>query len=406
MRDRNMICNKHRLTLLVLSTSLLVGAQQATAFSSMTTTITNYCGSNGYDLLPAYESDSCSECHSDNQAKSAYSDGNYEFFCPAPLESICTDADNDGYYAEGEICGTLADFNDSDPSAYPGAMEICIDGIDNDGNGLIDVEDPNASDCPVNCTDADGDGFFAEGESCGTPADFNDSDMSAFPGAAELCGDGVDNDGNGLTDAADPNAVECPAECTDMDIDGYSLEGGSCGAVDCDDNNADVNPGAAEICSDNIDNNCNGLTDTADMNAVDCPIDCTDVDGDGYSIEGGSCGAIDCDDNKFDINPGALEVCDDGIDNNCNALVDDTDSVCQSENDDGGDESDNPWWRSHPRHKHDHDRNCDNHEDRKSDDESDEDEKEEDDNVEGESSSDDREGRRSRHSRRGHHDHH
>ena len=48
---------------------------------------------------------------------------------------------------------------------------------------------------------------------------------------------------------------------------------------------------------------------------------CTDTDGDEYYIEGGICGEIDCNDNNYYINPGAEEVCD-GIDNNCDGIVD------------------------------------------------------------------------------------
>lgn len=43
-----------------------------------------------------------------------------------------------------------------------------------------------------------------------------------------------------------------------------------------------------------------------------------DVDQDGFSAE------VDCDDRDPDVNPGALEICD-GVDNNCDALVDDDD---------------------------------------------------------------------------------
>jgi hypothetical protein len=177
------------------------------------------------------------------------------------------------------------------------------------------------------CTDADGDGSFAEGGACG-PLDPNDNDASVYPGAPEICDDGVDNDGNGLVDALDPACMV--AMCTDLDGDGYSVEGGSCGPIDCDDSDSNINPGAEESCSDGIDNNCNGLVDNADPNAINCPIACTDTDGDGFSVEGGVCGAVDCNDSQADVNPGALEICDDNIDNNCDARVDLADLSCTS----------------------------------------------------------------------------
>ena len=46
-----------------------------------------------------------------------------------------------------------------------------------------------------------------------------------------------------------------------MYTDGYSLEGGDCGAVDCDDTDSNISPDALEILDDQIDNNCDGLVD-------------------------------------------------------------------------------------------------------------------------------------------------
>src|SRR5215471_17868104 len=52
----------------------------------------------------------------------------------------CTrDADGDGVF--DVACGGL-DCNDSNPSAHPGAVEICGDGADNDCNGVADCLDP------------------------------------------------------------------------------------------------------------------------------------------------------------------------------------------------------------------------------------------------------------------------
>jgi hypothetical protein len=49
----------------------------------------------------------------------------------------------------------------------------------------------------------------------------------------------------------------------DEDGDGYSPDNG-----DCDDANADVHPGAGEVCTDSIDNDCNGMTDSGDYNCM------------------------------------------------------------------------------------------------------------------------------------------
>lgn len=59
-----------------------------------------------------------------------------------------------------------------------------------------------------------------------------------------------------------PGATECTLDCMDGDLDGYGDgTGGNPGcaggtAVDCDDGDYWVNPGAAEICGDDLDNDC------------------------------------------------------------------------------------------------------------------------------------------------------
>ena len=55
-----------------------------------------------------------------------------------------------------------------------------------------------------------------------------------------------------------------PTSCTDNDHDMFNAEGGFCGPKDCKDSNAAINPGAVELCSDNIDNDCNTLVDKND----------------------------------------------------------------------------------------------------------------------------------------------
>jgi len=76
---------------------------------------------------------------------------------------------------------------------------------------------------------------------------------------------------------------------------------------DCDDINPLVNPDAEEV-DDGIDNNCDTVVDES-----------FDLDGDTYTPIGGD----DCNDNDASINPGVLEILGDGIDNDCNASTPD-----------------------------------------------------------------------------------
>jgi hypothetical protein len=74
---------------------------------------------------------------------------------------------------------------------------------------------------------------------------------------------------------------------------------------------------APEICTDGIDNNCNGMVDED-----------IDADGDGYTTCGGDCcDSTECNDPAL-VNPGAFDVPGNGIDDDCNGVIDDTVPLC------------------------------------------------------------------------------
>jgi hypothetical protein len=215
----------------------------------------------------------------------------------------CTDADGDGW-GVGATCPAEQDCDDTSPDIYPTAEERCGDGIDQDCDG---------EDLACACGDRDGDGYDS-GDGCTPPVDCNDGDNTIYPDAEEACGDGIDQDCDGADES-------CPF-CEDADGDGFG-EGAGCVGPDCDDADAAINPNAEEVCGDGDDNDCEGGDET-------CPENCTDGDGDGYGV-GADCLGPDCNDGSAQINPEAREICDDGIDQDC----DDEDEACTCDDDDG-----------------------------------------------------------------------
>ena len=248
-----------------------------------------------------------------------------------------------------QVTGTVDnadDCNDLSADTYPGADELC-DGEDNDCDDEVD-ETP-AVDAPTYYVDADGDGYGTEDttitDQCDLPSgyaeeagDCDDTDANTYPGADEYC-DGEDDDCDGTIDEDD--AVDRLTWYQDLDDDGYGNSGvvvfgcyepSGYAAVsgDCADDDESRNPGADETC-DGVDNDCDGVADEGD--AVDADTWYADVDGDGYGDPASAETACseptdavadntDCDDGDAEINPGADEICNDGIDNDCDASSD------------------------------------------------------------------------------------
>lgn len=204
-------------------------------------------------------------------------DNNPDVF-PAAVEADCATVDIN---CDGELAGALdadgdgltpcdGDCNDAD-SAIPG-VETC-NGVDDDCDGTLD-NDP--VDPLTFFADSDLDGF-GDGENpvlaCSLPSDAveNDSDCDdqnpdAFPGAAEDCGA---NDLNCDGDAMLGATVGATEYYPDLDNDGYGrdgniellceqLDGYAVASGDCDDQNNGVSPAESEVCDDGLDNDCDG----------------------------------------------------------------------------------------------------------------------------------------------------
>ncbi|MEO1333012.1 MAG: MopE-related protein [Myxococcota bacterium] len=251
--------------------------------------------------------------------------------------------------------------------------------LDSDGlNCVVDCDDTNPN-CGADCTDQDGDGFCID----------TDCDDSPSGGSCQTeCGtffDDDDDDGFGEDTTAqvaclqpantvtvggdcDDSRPGCSESCVDADLDTF------CGVNDCDDGDNRVRPDAEEIAGDTIDSNCDGLElcyrdvdgdGDGDRNValvstavISCDqfglsrsgTDCDDTnpalsfldsDGDGF-ISCVDIGGIDCDEGNAEVHSEKPENCTDGIDNNCDGLIDFFDEECVdflNRDDDGYNES-------------------------------------------------------------------
>ena len=257
-------------------------------------------------------------------------------------EACFVDGDGDGYgssqitYSLDTSCsGSIEsnnseDCDDSSAETFPGAASLetnatlCM--ADTDGDGYGDVN-------PV-ITDV------VSGTDC------NDGNSSISPDAQEIPADGVDGncnnielcyqdaDGDTFGTLSGTTVVSEDLVCTDL--------GEAVNQDDCDDLSTSIKPSALELCN-GIDDDCDGSVDEG--TGVDAPADApmwyVDADLDGYggidiSLQqcdqpsGFVADALDCQDLDSTISPNATEVCFDGLDNDCDDVIDGSSSCVKS----------------------------------------------------------------------------
>jgi hypothetical protein len=130
----------------------------------------------------------------------------------------------------------------------------------------------------------------------------------------EVCGDGEDNDSDGLVDCADdacpggtpcaPHGIVCAPDQT-------------CGV--CTGNGGPPEPAREASCSDGFDNDCDGAIDCADSSCEG--VLCTTTTGAAGACTGGACVCDPTEDHET--------VCGDGFDQDCDGYVDCADRDCQ-----------------------------------------------------------------------------
>ncbi|MFN4256885.1 MAG: MopE-related protein, partial [Saprospiraceae bacterium] len=281
-------------------------------------------------------------------------------------ETCFADGDNDGYRTTSTVASTDTDCDDageaetSDPAGdcddandaiNPGATEVC-NTIDDDCDGSTDEGVQT-----VFYQDSDGDTYGNAAVSqmaCAQPGgyvanstDCDDAASAINPGATELAGDNTDQNCDGAeicyTDADDdgyrPGTGTSTVNSTDADCNDANEALATDPTGDCDDANGAIRPNATEIAGDNVDQNCDGAetcytdadddgyrpgTGTATVNSADA--DCNDAN---EAISSDPTG--DCNDANAAVKPGATELVNDGVDQNCDNI-----ELCYADTDNDG----------------------------------------------------------------------
>jgi hypothetical protein len=207
----------------------------------------------------------------------------------------CVDRDGDGFDSYSAGCTTGNDCDDTDPNIYPGAAELC-NLEDDDCDGLIDEDFDTGGSCSIGVGECADDGVYVCSQ------DGLSAVCDAVPGSptAEVC-DGLDNDCDGIVDEDLTRPTECGiGACQSTGAETCSL--GVWGGDTC-------MPGtpSPEICGNGVDDDCNGIIDDAD------------IDQDSYIAA--ECGGTDCDDSNAAVHPGAEEICN-AVDDDCDGTID------------------------------------------------------------------------------------
>ena len=222
----------------------------------------------------------------------------------------CVDNDRDGYKnptspADCELVGQ-ADCNDANPNIKPGAIEICGNAVDENCDGVVapacvqetycdGMDNNHDGRIDEGCDDDNDDWCDASAEYVNEPfpaacprgrGDCNDNNLNIHPLAAEVCGNGVDEDCSGgdlvcgspeICDNLDNDADGIVDDGCDDDNDNYCdsamrfVGAFTCtwGSGDCNDNNAAINRNAADNSCDGVDQNCDGSDGTANSDWCD-----------------------------------------------------------------------------------------------------------------------------------------
>ena len=248
------------------------------------------------------------------------------------LDPDVPDADRDG-------ANRCVDCNDAAPLVFPGATETAGDGVDQNCDAIElcfldgDLDGFRGSAAPVPSSDltCSETGLASRLVPAG---DCNDDLRAVNPDAAEIAGDGFDQNCDGAelcfldgdNDGYRPDDSSTVLSVVDVACDGLREAPLGAPTGDCDDSSATTYPGAEEVPGDEVDQSCDGRELCfADRDADGYRTDELLLSADVLCTGDREAPAIapfgDCADLDAQVNPGMAEICN-GADDDCDTLVD------------------------------------------------------------------------------------
>jgi len=268
-----------------------------------------------------------------------FADADSDGFTDGTVSSIDTDCTDVG---ETTSASADSDCDDANAFIYPGATETTGDEVDSDCDGtevcFADADSDGYTSGTVTSTDADC-ADVGEATAASTDEDCDDADATVNPAAGEGVGDEVDSDCDGTeicyADADSDGFTLGTTTSSDIDCSGATEATTASSSSDCNDGDSAIYPGAAETVGDEVDSDCDGAevcyADADDDGFTDGTVDSTDSDCSDSGEATAASTAADCDDTDAAVNPTAVEVVGNGMDDDCDGTA-----ACWADQDNDG----------------------------------------------------------------------
>ncbi|MFT5584316.1 MAG: hypothetical protein ACI9VR_001901 [Cognaticolwellia sp.] len=236
--------------------------------------------------------------------------------------STNTTASSDEDCTDSGEADNADDCDDLDADISPDATEVTADGVDSDCDSTeLCYVDSDGDTYGTSTTVSSSDLICTGSGEADNDDDCDDTSAIVNPAGSETTADGIDSDCDDQESCyvdSDGDAYGSTSTTTSTDLD-CTDSGEADNSDDCNDGDAGISPDATELTADGVDSDCDStelcyVDSDGDTYGSTSTVSSTDLDCNGSGESGLD---TDCEDTVATAYPGATEICDDGVDNDC-----------------------------------------------------------------------------------------